>query len=153
MVTTPTAPLDTANSAIKPSTECASDTQLLKQKICRKLQLLQERQWICYMRNRKCPINICPKIKYLQMVVCKIFMREMPKKSDIWFIHIHMSSMWKCSDIHFILRSVVVIYSFFLMFLIVSRRLNTSNCLWCMCCLVHVQPHRLQDVNCYRKIK
>lgn len=31
MVTTPTAPLDTANSAIKPSTECASDTQLLKQ--------------------------------------------------------------------------------------------------------------------------
>lgn len=30
MVTTPTAPLDTADSAIKPSTECASDTQLLK---------------------------------------------------------------------------------------------------------------------------
>lgn len=68
---------------------------------------------MCHMRNRKCPINICPKIKYLQMVVYNIFMREMQKKSDIWFIHIHMSSIWKCSDIHFILRSVVVIYSFF----------------------------------------
>lgn len=37
MVTTPTAPLDTANSAIKPSTECASDTQLLKQKNIQKV--------------------------------------------------------------------------------------------------------------------